>query len=88
MEVMIYGREIVLLPPDSPRLPPANQAILALTGYCLECGITHLVLKCPHNPDKKGKAPVNIVNVIPSPNTTPLPSGEESEGVKPVNVVT
>ena len=28
------------------------------------------------------------MNVIPSPKTTPVPSGEESEGVKPVNVVT
>ena len=31
---------------------------------------------------------MNTVNVIPSPKTTPVPSGEESEGVKPVNVVT
>ena len=37
---------------------------------------------------EKGKAPVNTVNVIPSPKTTPVPSGEESEGVKPVNMVT
>ena len=28
------------------------------------------------------------MNVILSPDTTPLPSGEESEGVKSVNVVT
>ena len=32
---------------------------------------------------------MNTVNVILSPDTTPLPtSEEESEGVKPVNVVT
>ena len=42
----------------------------------------------PHNPNKKGKTPLNIVNVISSPKTTPVPSGEESEGVKPLNVVT
>ena len=74
--------------PRQPRPPPANQAIPALSRYCLECGITHLVTDCPLNPDQKGKAPVNTVNVIPSPKTTPVPSGEESEGVKPVNVVT
>ena len=40
------------------------------------------------NKEGKGKAPLNLVNVIPSLDTTPVPSGEESEGVKPVNVVT
>ena len=47
-----------------------------------------LVANCPHNLDKKGKAPLNTMNVIPSPETTHVPSDEESEGVKPVNVVT
>ena len=74
--------------PKQPRPPPANQAILALAKYCLKCGITHLVADCPHHLDKKEKAPLNAVNVIPSPDVTPIPSGEESEGVKPVNVVT
>ena len=48
----------------------------------------YLVADCPHNLEKKGKTPLNTVNVIPSPDARPLPSGEESEGVKPVNVVT
>ena len=74
--------------PKQPRPPPTNQAILDLARYRLECGITHLVADCPHNPDKKGKAPLNTMNAIPSSNATPIPSGEESEGVKPVNVVT
>ena len=50
--------------------------------------MTHLVVNCPHNHDKKGKAPLNTVNVISSPETTPVPSGEESEGAKFMNVVT
>ena len=47
-----------------------------------------MVADCPHNLDKKGKAPLNAAEVIPSPKATPTPSGEESEGVKPLNVVT
>ena len=66
----------------------ANLAILGLARYCLECTITHLVADCPHNPDKKGKAPLNEIEVIPSPKTITTPSGEESEGIKPLNVVT
>ena len=76
----------------SPRLfrpSPANPAIPTLARYCLECGITHLVADCPHNLDKNlGKAPLSTMNVIPSPKATPVPSGEESEGVKPMTVVT
>ena len=74
--------------PKQLRPPPANQAILALAMYCFECGIMNLVADYPHNFDKKGKAPLNTVNVIPSPNTTLVPSGEEIEEVKLVNVVT
>ena len=59
-----------------------------MATYCLKCGITHLVADCPHNLDKKGKAPLNTTNVILSPDVTPIPKGEESEGVKPMNVVT
>ena len=44
---------------------------------------------CPHNPNHKGKAPLNSIEVIPSPKlTTPTPSEEESEGFNPLNVVT
>ena len=48
----------------------------------------NLVADCPHNPDKKGKTPLNTMSAISSPETTFVLSGEESEGVKPVNVVT
>ena len=74
--------------PKQFRPPPTNQAILALARYCLKCGIMHLVADCPHNPKKKGKAPLNLVNVSLSPDVKPISSGEESEGVKPVNIVT
>ena len=47
----------------------------------------YLVADCPNNLDKKGKTPLNTMNVIPSLETTPVPSGEESEGVKPVNMI-
>ena len=70
--------------PKQPRPPSANQAILTLARYCLECGIMYLVANCPHNPNKKGKPPLNKINVIPSLDATHILSGEESEGVKPV----
>ena len=54
--------------PKQPRPPPAAE-ILVLARYCLECGITHLVANCPHNLDKKGKAPLNTMNAILSPKT-------------------
>ena len=41
-----------------------------------------------HNPDKEEKAPLNTIEVIPSPKATPIQSGEESEEVRLVNVVT
>ena len=49
--------------------------------YCIDCGIKHLVSDCPLNPDKKGKATLNVVEILPSS------SGNKSE-VAPVNVVT
>ena len=48
----------------------------------------HLVVDCSHNLDKKGKSPLNTMNVILLPKTTPVPSGLESEGVNLVNMVT
>ena len=74
--------------PRQPRPSQANPTILALARYCLECRIKHLVMVYPHNLDHKGKAPLNLIKIVPSPKTTPTPSGEESEGVKPLNVVT
>ena len=61
-------------------------SIPSLARYCLKCGIMNLVANCPHNSNKKGKAPLNTVNAMLSLH--PMPSGEESEGVRPINVVT
>ena len=72
----------------SPRQPRPNLAIPTLARYCLDCGIKHLVSNCLHNLDHKGKAPLNMIKFIPSPKTTPTPSGEEIEGIKPLNLVT
>ena len=68
--------------PRQPRQNQALPAVPALARYCLECGIKHLVSDCPLNPDQKGKATLNILETIPSS------SGTESEGLKPMNVMT
>ena len=55
--------------------------------FCDECMVSHLPLHCPRNPinqpqtsQDKGKAPLNIVQVIPS--------GTEDETLVPIQVVT
>ena len=68
--------------PRQPRKTNATLTIPTLARYCLECGIKHLVLDCPLNLEKKGKVALNLLETIPSS------SGAESEGAKPVNVVT
>ena len=40
------------------------------------------------NQENKEKAPLNSIEVIPSLDTTPTPSGKESEEVKPLNAAT
>ena len=67
--------------PRQPRPNPANN-VPALARYCLECGIKHLVSDCSLNPDKKGKATLNLLETIPSS------SGNESEDIKSVKIVT
>ena len=66
--------------PRQPRPNPTNN-VPALVRYCLECGIKHLVSDCSLNPDKKGKAPLNVLETIP------LSSGNESKEVKSIKVV-
>ena len=63
-----------------PGLPP-------LTRYCADCGIKHLVLDCPMNPEVKARAPatLNIIKVWPSAGS---PSSSETDVVAPVQVVT
>ena len=58
-----------------------------MARYYYEYEIKHLVIDCPHNPNIKGKATLNAIKVIPSLETTPTPSGEDNEGVKPLNKV-
>ena len=54
----------------------------ALARYYLDCGIKHLVSDCSLNPEKKGKATLNLLETIP------LSSGNESKEVKSFKVVT
>ena len=67
-----------------PRQPRPNLAnnVPALARYCLECRIKHLVSDCSLNPDKKGKATLNLLETIPSS------SGNESKDIKFAKVVT
>ena len=67
--------------PRQPRINPNNN-VPVLARYYLDCGIKHLVSDCSLNPDKKGKATLNLLETIPSS------SGNKSKDVKPVNVVT
>ena len=67
--------------PRQPRQNPTNN-VPALARYCLECGIKHLVYDCSPNPDKKGKATLNLLETIP------LSSRNESKDIKSVKVVT
>ena len=61
----------------------AIQGTVEITyGHCTDCGRKHLFQDCPHHPDKKGKATVNIVEVLPST------SGSKSEQYVPIAVVT
>ncbi|MCO5563719.1 hypothetical protein L7F22_017366 [Adiantum nelumboides] len=52
-------------------------------GFCSDCGIKHILPKCPRNPDNKGKTTLNKVGVLPSAR-----SGSETKPVVQVNVVT
>ena len=66
------------------RQPRPNHAknVSTLARYCLECSIKHLVSDCSLNLDKKGKATLNLLETIL------LSSGNESEEVKSLKVVT
>ena len=56
--------------------------ILALARYFLECDIKRLVQDCSLNPEKKGKAILNLLKRIP------FSSGNESKEAESINVVT
>ena len=51
-------------------------------GHCNECGVKHLFQDCPRHPDRKGKATINLVEVIPSS------SGSDTDKTVPIKVVT
>ena len=55
---------------------------MSTLAICLDCGIKHLVFDCLLNPNKKGKATLNMLETIP------LSSGNESKDVKSIKVVT
>ena len=59
------------------------QATNAPQGYCGDCGRKHLFQDCPHHPDKKEKATVNIVEVLPSAS-----SGSETDDRVSLKIVT
>ena len=67
--------------PRQPRPNPTNN-VPVLAIYYLDCGIKHLVSDYSLNPNKKGKATLNLLKTIPSS------SGNESKDVKFVKVVT
>ena len=62
-----------------PGVPP-------LTRYCADFGIKHLVQDCPIQADKKGKATLNYVEVLPS-SSNPT-SSSETDPVIPLKVIT
>ena len=55
--------------------------MVRVNGFCTECGLTHLIVDCPNNPDKRPKATLNVLSTIPS-------SGSEEEPKVEVKVVT
>ena len=67
-----------------PNVPPNVSQTLGPNdrGHCSDCGKKHLYKDCPHHPDQKGKATINIIEVLPST------SGSESDAKVPLNVVT
>ena len=66
--------------PRQPRQNPTNN-VFALARYCLDCGSKHLVSDCLLNPNKKGKATLNLLETIL------LSSKNESKEVKFIKVV-
>ncbi|MCO5612074.1 hypothetical protein L7F22_066336 [Adiantum nelumboides] len=55
---------------------------IQIIGYCLDCGITHVVPNYPEYPKKQGKTTMNVVGVLPSSK------GSEAEPKIPMKVVT
>ena len=60
-----------------------SQTTNAPQGHCGDCRRKHLFQDCPHHPDKKGKAIVNIVEVLPSAS-----NGSDMDDRVPLKVVT
>src|SRR5271156_4647827 len=78
-----YVRKDAPQPPETSRRPTTT--LPQLSRFGIDCGIKHLVQDCPSNPEAKGKATLNYVEVMPS---TSAPSSSESEKVVPLKVVT
>ena len=63
-----------------------NSDVIPLIRYCVDCGIKHLVQDCPVQAEKKKKATLNYVEVIPS--SSQPSSSSEVEAIVPLKVIT
>ena len=82
-----FGGDHLIKDCPYPKQSRLNQALQALMRYYLECGIKHVVLGYPLNPYNNEKTLLSAIEIIPSSNGIPSPSGMESEGVQPLNVI-
>ena len=69
---------------DCPEQVGKPTGIPPIKRFCVDCGIKHLIQDCPANPEGKGKATLNYMEVIPSSSR----SSSKSELTVPVKVVT
>ena len=53
-----------------------------IARFCIDCAIKHIISNCPMNLENKGKVALNLVDLIPSPNSS------KSKQVVLMNVVT
>ena len=68
---------------DCPERANKPTGIPPIKRFCIDCGIKHLIQDCPANTEGKGKATLNLVEIIPSSS----PSLSESELTVPVKIV-
>ena len=54
-----------------------------MIGYCLECGISHVMTDCPYKPILKPQESLKIVEVSPASS-----GHDDSQKMVPMNVVT
>ena len=69
---------------DCPNKKDKPTGIPPIRRFCLDCAIKHLIQDCPSNPELKGKANLNYVEIIHASS----PSSSETEQVVPIKVIT